>query len=316
MDTVKAVSYDVDLEQCAVNSVSSDLEKCNLLGGLWMPQKSPLKWWAWDLRGVLRVLNKNSAGVELPLWRLFCSFTRTDSGLDLAKEDKGPPHVVGGSSSPVKARAATWVPGDTLHRVLLCIGDVTVVVATVVAKSKGQCYLPREYRRKWTAHRMWGKRPWRDEVWRETKLAKMECSGSLAPRFVNNDSIMAEVINSTQHAHHEVLSWTWATFVIWVPPKKRGYCCCIMVFIWVSHERREWSMSTVTVAASARREYCYGFCISQERGCVVVGYARAAASARSQQMHPQFLRLLEPPSSLLAHALPTLGSGNSAHSQL
>ena len=41
-----------------------------------MPQKSPLKWWAWDLRGVLRVLNKNSAGVELPLWRLFCSFTR------------------------------------------------------------------------------------------------------------------------------------------------------------------------------------------------------------------------------------------------
>ena len=34
MDTVEAVSYDVDLEQCTVNSVSSDLEKCNLLGGL------------------------------------------------------------------------------------------------------------------------------------------------------------------------------------------------------------------------------------------------------------------------------------------
>ena len=33
-------------------------------------------------------LIKNSAGVELPLWRLSCNFTRTDCGLDLAMEDK------------------------------------------------------------------------------------------------------------------------------------------------------------------------------------------------------------------------------------
>ena len=98
--------------------------------------------------------------------------------------------------------------------------------------------------------------------------------------------------------------------------KSGGITAVSWLFIRVSHERREWSMSIVTVAASARREYCYGCCISQERGCVVVGYARAAASARSQQMRPQFLWLLKPPSSLLAHALPILGSGNSAQSEL
>ena len=58
-------------------------------------------------------------------------------------------------------------------------------------------------------------------MWRETKLTKMECSGSLAPHFVNNDSIMAEIINSTEHARHEVLFWTWVTFIIRVPPKKQ-----------------------------------------------------------------------------------------------
>ena len=32
-----------------------------------------------------------------------------------------------------------------------------------------------------------------------------------------------------------------------------------------------------TGAASARREYCCGCCVSQERGCVVLGNAMAAA---------------------------------------
>ena len=42
-----------------------------------------------------------------------------------------------------------------------------VVVATAAArcKSKGQCYLPREYCRRLTAYRMWGKRPWKGGVW-------------------------------------------------------------------------------------------------------------------------------------------------------
>ena len=99
-----------------------------------------------------------------------------------------------------------------------------VVVASVVAscKSKGQYYQPQKYHIKWTAHRTWGKRPWRGEVWRETKLAAMDCSASLAPHFVNNDQVMAEIIHSTEHACHEVLSWTWATFVTWVHLKSGG----------------------------------------------------------------------------------------------
>ena len=83
-------------------------------------------------RGFLQVLNKKAwrGGVD-PLWRLSCNFTRTTGGLDLAKEDKGTPHVVDGSSSPMRARTATWVPGDTWHWVLLCVGDVTVCCCSI-----------------------------------------------------------------------------------------------------------------------------------------------------------------------------------------
>ena len=38
-------------------------------------------------------------------------------------------------------------------------------------------------------------------------------------------------------------------------------------------------MSIATAAASARREYFYGCCASQDRGCVLLGYATAAAMA-------------------------------------
>ena len=40
------------------------------------------------------------------------------------------------------------------------------------------------------------------EVWGESELAKMAHSGSLAPCFVNNDCVMAEIIYSTAHACH------------------------------------------------------------------------------------------------------------------
>ena len=47
---------------------------------------------------VCRSLIKSSAGVEVSLWRLSCSFTETAGGLDLAMDDKGTPHAVCGSS--------------------------------------------------------------------------------------------------------------------------------------------------------------------------------------------------------------------------
>ena len=65
----------------------------------------------------------------------------------------------------------------------------------------------------------------------------------------------------------------------------------------------------------SQEECCYRCCVSRERGCVVSGYAMAAAPAsRREYMCLQFLRLLKPSCSLLAHVLPTLGSANSADS--
>ena len=40
----------------------------------------------------------------------------------------------------------------------------------------------------------------------ESKLTKMTCSGLLAPHFVNNDHITAEIIYSNGHARQEVLT--------------------------------------------------------------------------------------------------------------
>ena len=38
-------------------------------------------------------------------------------------------------------------------------------------------------------------------------------------------------------------------------------------------------MSAATAAASTGREYCCDHCASQERVCIVLGYAMAAATA-------------------------------------
>ena len=58
--------------------------------------------------------------MELPLCRLSCNFTRTDSGLNLAMEDKGTPNAVGGSSSPMRAKTIAWVPGELMSSMALC----------------------------------------------------------------------------------------------------------------------------------------------------------------------------------------------------
>ena len=95
-------------------------------------------------------------------------------------------------------------------------------------------------------------------MWGEDKLAKMACSGSLIPCFLSNDYELAEIIYSTVHAHHKVLTWSWVTVCstpVSAPPKKVValllYHSCVC---WVSHKRREHSMSTATAAVSARRE--------------------------------------------------------------
>ena len=111
-----------DLEQCAPEVIRHTESRG---WAVKTPKICSLKGWAWCVCGVLWVLNKNPE-ISGP-----CNFTRTDSGLDLAMEDKGTPHVVGGSSNPMRTRTAAWVPGDTWSWVLLCIRDVTMCCCSI-----------------------------------------------------------------------------------------------------------------------------------------------------------------------------------------
>ena len=50
----------------------------------------------------------------------------------------------------------------------------------------------------------------------------MACSGPLAPYFVNNAYVTAEIICNTAHAQHKALAWSWATLCCrdkWAPPQ-------------------------------------------------------------------------------------------------
>ena len=91
----------------------------------------------------------------------------------------------------------------------------------------------------------------------KSKLAKMACSDSLAPQFINNDHVTAEPVCSTAHVPQEVLPWPQATLALYAeaPPRKQRHLLlhrgCVR---WVSHERREYSVSTVKAAATAKRE--------------------------------------------------------------
>ena len=62
---------------------------------------------------------------------------------------------------------------------------------------------------------------------------------------------------------------------------------------WASHERREYSMSATTAAASAQRESCSGRCPSQETGCVGSGNSRTLATSCEQLTHWKRLWCLE-----------------------
>ena len=74
----------------------------------------------------MQVLNKKLCrGGAVPV-EAFMQFHRDSWWTDLAMDDKGTPHAVGGSSSPMRARTAMRVPGDIWCWVLLCVGDVIV----------------------------------------------------------------------------------------------------------------------------------------------------------------------------------------------
>ena len=93
---------------------------------------------------------------------------------------------------------------------------------------------------------------------------------TLAPCFVNNNYVRAEVTYSTAYARHGVLAWLWATVYsmpVWASPWKPwlllhwgyiGATLCygsVMVMLW----------PLLQLLHQPGERLCYGCCASQER---------------------------------------------------
>ena len=76
-------------------------------------------------------------------------------------------------------------------------------------------------------------------------------------------------------------------------PESGAWLLCRGYVRWASHERREYSMSATTAAASAQRESCSGRCPSQATGCVGSGNSRTLATSCEQLTHWKRLWCLE-----------------------
>ena len=110
--------------------------------------------------------------------------------------------------------------------------------------------------------------------WGESKWAKMACSGSFKPYFVNNDYVTVEIIHSTVHVCHEVPTWLQAYLCctyMWVPPRKWQHYWCIMAVSigWLMRgENIAWLLLQLLCQPGERLccvRLCYGCCVSQER---------------------------------------------------
>ena len=89
----------------------------------------------------------------------------------------------------------------------------------------------------------------------------MGCSGSLAPHFINNDYLTAEIIYSTAQAHHEVLAWLWATLCgtpVWAPHNKSS--SQERILLWPLCQPGE-GLCYVRLCYGC----CYGCSVNQER---------------------------------------------------
>ena len=105
-------------------------------------------------------------------------------------------------------------------------------------------------------------------LWEENKLAKLACSDSLVPCFVNNDYVTTEIL--LQHracaswSTHDSYLWrlrSWATLCcmdIWAPPRKQQHYAASSLWPLCQPEER---LCWVRLGYGS----CYGCCISQER---------------------------------------------------
>ena len=140
-------------------------------------------------------------------------------------------------------------------------------------------------------------------VWEEGKWAKTVCSGSLALCFVNNDYVTAEIIYRPAHAVTRFSLGHGLRLIYELHPKKWWHSCCIM---------------TVSIGSACRGEHTVCLLLQLlgkpgERLCCV--RLRYGCCTIRREWSVPFLWLLQSSSSLLARALPTLGSVRSVNSE-
>ena len=94
-------------------------------------------------------------------------------------------------------------------------------------------------------------------LWGESKLAKMACLGSLTPCFLNIDCVTVEIIYSTEHACHKVLTWSQIVCRVHICELHLESGGMLLLHQGcdhcVSHEMREYRVSAATAVASPRR---------------------------------------------------------------
>lgn len=110
-------------------------------------------------------------------------------------------------------------------------------------------------------------------MWEETKLAKTVCSGFLAPLFVNNDFIRAEIVYSAaSHAHHITCPyllghWLLCTMCICELHLEGGsLCCCFLA---------------VSIGSAARRENCATAALARREALCQTGRSKCVCSSSS-----------------------------------
>ena len=111
----------------------------------------------------------------------------------------------------------------------------------------------------------------------ESKLAKVVCSGSLLPRFINNDYVTAEIIYNTVQGHHRHSAlghWLLCSVHLCEHHHESPVCCVGATLYW-GYIITSWFcyVRYVTVILwlllrllhQPGERLCYSFCASQER---------------------------------------------------
>ena len=133
--------------------------------------------------------------------------------------------------------------------------------------------------------------------------------------MVLNDYVTAKITYSTAHLLQEVLTWSWATLC--GGPVRPSPWKLWLLLHWGYIGETSWlcymrlCYDSAMAALWLCRGCCCGWCNSLYRDCVM-----AAVPTRREEIYLQFWRLLTSSSSLLARALPTMGSANGVHSEI